>query len=491
MRALIVVNNPRDWPFDIPGVEVIGARAYLTQPEFSELRGAKVFNLSKSYRYQSLGYYVSLLAAARGHKPVPTVATIQELKATEIVRIRSDELEELIQKSLAPIQSDSFILSIYFGRNLAKRYDRLAAHLFKLFYAPLLRANFVRSRSTRKWYLSSISPIGAGEIPENHHEFVLEVALDYFQGRRWNAPKRRVSRYELAILFDPQDEEPPSDERAIQKFVKAAQHQGMSAWVIGKDDYASLAEYDALFIRETTNVNHHTYRFARRAFAEGMVVIDDPDSILRCTNKVYLKELLDRYKVPEPRTVILHRDNLPTIASTLGLPCILKQPDSAFSQGVVKVETVDELMREAERLLSKSELIIAQEFVPTEFDWRVGIIDGKPLWVAKYYMAHKHWQIIKNQKGGRRYGRVEAVALDKTPELVVKTALRAASLIGNGLYGVDLKEYGKRVYVVEVNDNPSLESGYEDTVLKDELYERIMEVFVRRLEARQQGRETR
>lgn len=487
MRALIVVNNPKAWPFAIPGVELVSARAYLTQGTYSELRGAKVFNLCRSYRYQSLGYYVSLLAAARGHKPVPSVATIQDLKATEIVRIRSDELEELIQHSLSPIQSDSFVLSIYFGKNLAKRYERLATHLFKLFYMPLLRVNFTRSRSG-KWYLGSVTPISADEIPESHHPFVLEVATEYFTSRRWTAPRRKVARYELAILFDPAEEEPPSDERAVQKFVKAAQQLGMSAWIIGKDDYASLAEYDALFIRETTNVNHHTYRFARRAFAETMVVIDDPDSILRCTNKVYLKELLDRYKVPTPRTVVLHRDNLRTIASTLGLPCILKQPDSAFSQGVVKVDSSEQLVTEAERMLSKSELLIAQEFMPTEFDWRVGVVDGKPLWVARYFMAHRHWQIIKNDKRGRRYGKVEAVALADVPELVVKTALRAAQLIGDGLYGVDLKEHGKRVHVVEVNDNPSIEAGYEDAVLKDELYERIMEVFVRRLEARQEGR---
>jgi glutathione synthase/RimK-type ligase-like ATP-grasp enzyme len=317
---------------------------------------------------------------------------------------------------------------------------------------------------------------------------VAEVANEYFTGRRWTAPKRKLARYDMAILFDPEDEEPPSDERAIAKFVKAAQALGMNAWIIQKDEYASLAEFDALFIRETTNVNHHTYRFSRRAFAEGMVVIDDPDSILRCTNKVYLKELLDRYKVPAPKTMVVHRDNLASVAATLGLPCILKQPDSAFSQGVVKVDDEQSLLEEAERLLSKSDLVIAQAFFPTEFDWRIGVIDNQPLWAAKYFMARKHWQIIKNESRGRRYGKVEAVDLGDAPEHVVKTAVRAASLIGDGLYGVDLKEDGKRAYVVEVNDNPSLEAGYEDVVLEDALYERIMQVFLHRLEARQQGR---
>ena len=52
-----------------------------------------------------------------------------------------------------------------------------------------------------------------------------------------------------------------------------------------KKDYLRLAEYDALFIREDTSLDDHTYRFSKKAEKEGMVVIDDPNSILKCTNK--------------------------------------------------------------------------------------------------------------------------------------------------------------------------------------------------------------
>lgn len=77
--------------------------------------------------------------------------------------------------------------------------------------------------------------------------------------------------------------------------------------------------------------------------------------------------------------------------------------------------------------------------------------------------------------------------MDDVPRPVVRTALRAANLIGDGLYGVDLKQRGRRVTVVEVNDNPSLEAGYEDTVLKDALYDRVMQVFVDRISAHSRG----
>ena len=72
MSALIVVERPENWPLEIPGTEVVSATDYLTDARFVELRRAKVFNLCRSYGYQSAGYYVSLLAAARGHKPLPS-----------------------------------------------------------------------------------------------------------------------------------------------------------------------------------------------------------------------------------------------------------------------------------------------------------------------------------------------------------------------------------------------------------------------------------
>ena len=67
---------------------------------------------------------------------------------------------------------------------------------------------------------------------------------------------------------------------------------------------------------------------------------------------------------------------------------------------------------------------------------------------------------------------------------VVATALKAANLIGDGFYGVDVKETPRGVMVIEVNDNPNLEAGVEDQVLKKELYRRLVAEFVRRLDKR-------
>ena len=88
-------------------------------------------------------------------------------------------------------------------------------------------------------------------------------------------------------------------------------------------ELAKLAEYDGLFIRETTSIDNHTYRFARRAQQEGMPVIDDPLSMIRCTNKVYLHGADGAQQVPTPPTVMLaDADDLRGERTTLGFPLV-------------------------------------------------------------------------------------------------------------------------------------------------------------------------
>ena len=480
MAVYIVVDNPNGWPFDAAGAEVISARRYLTDPRFIDIKRARIFNLCKSYGYQTTGYYVSLLAAARGHKPMPSISTLQELRQSVLARVITDDVNQRLQKILAPLESERFELSIYFGRNTAKRYDHLAQTLFNLFPAPLLRAEFVRGE---QWRIQSLRVIAADDVPDSHRDFVIDQARRFFARPR--VVGRVPARYKLAILADPDAIDAPSDDRAIRRFVRAAAKAGIAGSIIGKQDYGRVAEFDGLFLRETTAVNHHTYRFAVRAAAEGLVVVDDPESIIRCTNKVYQAELFARNSINCPQTLIVHRDNAVEVGQRLGFPCVLKKPDSAFSAGVVKVDDAEALATELGRLFKQSELVVAQAFLPSQFDWRIGILAGKPLFAARYYMARGHWQIQKAHDEKRRsYGKVEAIATEDVPARAVDLAVHAANLIGQGFYGVDLKEVDGEFFVIEVNDNPNVEAGYEDTVLKDALYAAIIEYFVERFENR-------
>jgi glutathione synthase/RimK-type ligase-like ATP-grasp enzyme len=77
---------------------------------------------------------------------------------------------------------------------------------------------------------------------------------------------------------------------------------------------------------------------------------------------------------------------------------VLKLPNSGFGLDVLKIESEEDLQRQADRFFKISELIVAQEWLPTGFDWRIGVYDRRPLFVAKYFMAPGHWKIIEVPK---------------------------------------------------------------------------------------------
>ena len=119
---------------------------------------------------------------------------------------------------------------------------------------------------------------------------------------------------------------------------------------------------------------------------------------------------------------------------------------------------------------------------------QLGVLGGEPLFACQYKMARGHWQIAKQQKdGGLSFGGTSTIAVEQAPPAIIETAVKCARLIGDGLYGIDLKQNERGVFVIEINDNPNLDTDYEDSVLKDELYRRIIEWFAVRLEKRMGG----
>jgi len=227
---IILVENPTDWKANFPNLPVVAAKDYLGKPEYSSTgRSLRVLNLCRSYRY------------------------------------------------------------ICFGQCAAKELQELARQLFDAFRSPLLRVEF---RLQVKWRIATIKALHLHSLSPDQEEMFLG-ALSSYLNRRWRQPRARNNyRYDLAILHNPKEAMPPSNPKALQQFIKIGRECGVNVELIEKKDYGRLAEFDALFIRETTGIDHYTYQFAKKAESEGMVVIDDPDSILKCTNKVYLDELL-------------------------------------------------------------------------------------------------------------------------------------------------------------------------------------------------------
>lgn len=484
--VLVVVDNPEDWKAFYPSEDVISVQDYLSSDEQYKKPNTHIINLCRSYRYLTNGYYCSLLAEARNHKVIPSVRSINDLGSKSLYSLDIGSLNQILEKALRDKQVDSDIWSIklFFGTPDIPQLESLGRQIFELFACPILTVTLKRRE---QWQIETIKP-GALNALSSQEEDLFAAALEGFNKTIWRKPRqRKADRYDLAILHDPDEKLPPSDKAALKKFINIGKQMGINVELITKKDYVRLAEYDALFIRETTAINNHTYRFAKRAESEGMVVIDDPHSILRCTNKVFLADLLSTNGVTTPKTLILskdrQKDDMLRAIETLGYPMVIKIPDGSFSRGIVKVEDDKALKENLDKLFKQSALVLAQAYTFTDYDWRVGMLNKKPIFACQYFMTRGHWQIYKHSDSGKVVsGGFSTLPINEVPKKVLEVAARAANLIGNGLYGVDVKQFGDTAMVIEVNDNPNIDSGIEDLYLKDELYRIVLNEFVRRLE---------
>lgn len=484
--VLLVVEDPADWSGRAQGAQVLSFDAYLADFPVKGERSTRVVNLCGTSRYLSKGYYCSLLAEARGHRVLPSVNTLIDLGNQELYMLQTGSLPDLARSGVEGLTAvdDTLSFHSFFGRCSIPALSGIASKLFEQFPCPILDVKLVWREhwQVAAIQVASFDSLCAEELTQFHGY------LESFAGGLWRGPKRRKSsRWDLAILVNPGEKLPPSDAPAIKRMQKAAKKLGLSTELIGPEDFPRLAEFDALFIRETTEIDHHTFRFARAAELEGLVVIDDPTSILRCCNKVFLQDAFTYHRVPTPKTRIVSGNeaaHLDQLEQDFGYPMVLKIPNSAFSLGVSKVKGREELRAKLGEYLERSDLVIAQEFLYTEYDWRIGVLNHRPLYACRYYMARNHWQIYKH--GGSRIGsgKFETLPTFEVPRPVLDAALKAAAIVGNGLYGIDLKQDGNKVYVIEVNDNPNLDHGIEDEFVGDELYMQLMGEFVRRLEER-------
>jgi glutathione synthase/RimK-type ligase-like ATP-grasp enzyme len=491
-QVIIIVERKEDWASYFPSEDVMSAQEYLEQPlEIEAGKRVQVINLCRGYKYLGHGYYCSLLAEARGHKVIPSVRTISELTKKSLYGLALDDLGKTLDKALSNhvySNTEGFTLTLYFGKTNLEPLQDLARQIFEAFPCPILLIEFRKSNS---WRIDGIKSGVLHKLREDQED-PFANSLDSFSRKVWRMPRSpRVARYDLAILHDPHEALPPSNAKALENFIRVGKGLGIDVDLIEKKDYSRIAEYDALLIRETTSVDNHTYRFAKKAESEGLVVMDDPTSILRCTNKVYLTDLLKSHQLGMPASEILYKErpeDFERVGERLGFPLVLKIPDGCFSRGVIKVESQQALLEATAELFEHSVLLLAQEFFYTEYDWRIGVLNRKPIFACQYFMSKGHWQIYNHKaKGQDINGECRTLAVHEAPRAVVELAVKTANLIGDGLYGVDLKQSGDKVVVIEVNDNPNMDAGIEDAFLQDDLYSLVLEEFIRRLELKRRG----
>ncbi|MBP6917745.1 MAG: RimK family protein [Legionellaceae bacterium] len=482
MQTIVVTDDAPYWDF-LNEFPIIQAEDYLKGSPY-QTKSIRVINLCQSYEYQTIGYYVSLLAMAQDQKVSPSIQTTQDCTHAELSKQFLGEVDEDIQKSLSTIKEDTLTFNIYFGECFQTDFAPLAKSIYDRLPMPLLTLNLTKKNSV--WSINKISILASQDIPGKEKAFMHQMAQKYLNKKRfYSGSNKKQPFFHLAILTDPEEGYcAPSDEKALEKFAEAGDSLGIQVDFIDKNDIKILPEYAGLFIRTSPAANHYTYQFSRRAAQENLVVIDDPQSIVKCRNKVYQAVAFQNHQLKTPHTMIVSKYQSMNIS--VPFPCVIKRPDSGYSKDVLKADNEKELKKALNQFFKFSDLVIIQSFLPTDFDWRISILDRKPLYALRYYMAKDHWQIINwaSTSSTTREGNIEAVSLKEVPEDVIQTALDASSLIGDGLYGVDIKSRDNEHYVIEVNGNLSIDHDFEGKLLSDNLYRQIMTVFLERMQAK-------
>ncbi len=255
---------------------------------------------------------------------------------------------------------------------------------------------------------------------------------------------------------------------ALFRFREAAIELGHDLDFIFKDDIKYIKNYDSIFIRALTDPLNNSYIVARLAELNGIKVLDSSKDIRICSDKVNMYSHLKKAKVPFPETIFLEKDELTSenardILEQFGIPVVLKAPNSSFSAYVDRAFNVEDILKIGRRFFRRADIIILQQYIPSKFDYRVVLLDKKVISVVKYHMNGNSWRIVDMDENGRKVEcSVEGVDIDNVDEKLINVALEAGNSIGNGLYGVDLKDIDGEYFVIEVNDNPNIDHGLED-----------------------------
>ena len=94
---VLVADQPRDLVArDLPHV-IVSSEDYVARPYMFAGARQKIIILARSYNYQTQAYYCALLAEARGHRVLPSVETMLDLRSRTHYEHAIPELEEALQ----------------------------------------------------------------------------------------------------------------------------------------------------------------------------------------------------------------------------------------------------------------------------------------------------------------------------------------------------------------------------------------------------------
>jgi [lysine-biosynthesis-protein LysW]---L-2-aminoadipate ligase len=198
---------------------------------------------------------------------------------------------------------------------------------------------------------------------------------------------------------------------------------------------------------------------ARLYAAAGSVVLNRPEVIEACGDKLATSAVLAAAGVPTPRTVVaFSADEALERCEELGYPVVLKPVVGSWGRMVSRLSDADAVaaVLEHKEVLGgpAHRVIYLQEHVDKPGrDIRAFVVGDRV--VAAIYRESEHW-ITNTARGGV----ARACPVDHA---LADVCLRAATAVGGGVLAVDVVESGRGLLVVEVNHTMEFRNSVDTT----------------------------
>lgn len=220
---------------------------------------------------------------------------------------------------------------------------------------------------------------------------------------------------------------------------------------------APVRRYDVVLERCTSQARG--LALARLYAAAGSVVLNRPEVIDTCGDKLATSAILAAAGVPTPRTVVAFgTEEALERCEELGYPVVLKPVVGSWGRMVSRLSDADAVaaVLEHKEVLGgpAHRVVYLQEHVEKPGrDIRAFVVGDRV--VAAIYRESDHW-ITNTARGGV----ARACPVD---DGLSEIALRAARAVGGGVLAVDLVESDRGLLVVEVNHTMEFRNSIDTT----------------------------
>lgn len=289
-----------------------------------------------------------------------------------------------------------------------------------------------------------------------------------------------------------------ADERLTAKAWRArrAHHKTGQAYLDdargprGIRESLTLDDLDVILLRENPGKDQGRewartagLQFGRLAAQRGVVVVNDPDGLMRASSKLYLQEFPPEVR---PQTLISRdRDRIRDFATSLSAPVVLKPLLGSGGRNVFLVRPEDlSNLNQIVEVIAADGYVIAQEYLKAaeDGDVRLLLLNGSPFRYQRRYAAFRRVRqggdLRSNLSAGGSLARAEV-----TDEMLHIADLCRPRLVQDGIFLAGLDIVGDKLMEINVFSPGGI--GSAQTFEKVNFAAGVIEALERKLEYRQ------